>query len=79
MSKFIISTNDKEHWSLEYFKKMFIGTFERKPREPMYSDRAIGLSKQLPVPPVTVQKVIDEYPNLTDQQIMDVIIYNLSH
>ena len=44
---------------------------------PNYSnitDRAIGISKGLPVSSQYVQKVIDEYPKLTDKEICDLII-----
>lgn len=70
----LLSTKDKEHWSIEYWKKLCIGTFDKKPKKPEFSDRAIGISKQLPVTPGYVQRVIDEYPNLTDQQIIDYVV-----
>ena len=72
--RFILSTKDKEHWSIEYWKKLCIGTFERKPKKPLFSNRAIGISKSLPVSAGYVQRVIDEYPNLTDQQVIDYIV-----
>ena len=36
--------------------------------------RAIGISKGLPVSAHYVQRVIDEYPHFTDQEICDLII-----